>query len=147
MNGFDPDWVEAERVCVIPNSVKEKYFSEAEDVRPWPWYIYGRTFFEGVGAEFREIEDRLQMLLGEVVYEVEEFIPCSIRRLYSVGGRAVREFEGVPEFQEVATHHDEPDYLGGGAVYSRNSWQVLATMSGNRRKFCKLIHFCSSSEK
>jgi hypothetical protein len=120
--------------------VKEKYFSEAEDVRPWPWYIYGRTFFEGVGAEFREIEDRLQMLLGEVVYEVEEFIPCSIRRLYSVGGRAVREFEGVPEFQEVATHHDEPDYLGGarrlftkflaGACYDvRKSKKILQAHS------------------
>ncbi|MGO8330315.1 hypothetical protein ACC811_36580, partial [Rhizobium ruizarguesonis] len=59
---------EAERICVVPKSVEEEYFSESEKFHPWPWYVYGRAFFEGVGSEFREIEGQLQMLLDEVVY-------------------------------------------------------------------------------
>jgi hypothetical protein len=118
MNGFDPEWVKAERICVIPKTVEEAYFHKAEEeVHQWPWYVYGRAFFEGVGAEFREIEGQLQMLLNDVVYEVNEFSPCEIRRIYTVGARAANQFDAVPEFKSVETEYEEPDYLGSIAPF------------------------------
>ena len=80
MNGFDSEQIGVERICVVPKSVEDGYFERGHEnaPHPWPWYVYGRAFFEGVGAEFRRIDGRLQMLLNEVVYEVKEFSPCSI---------------------------------------------------------------------
>ena len=117
MNGFDPDWVKAERVCVIPKSVEEEYFAKEKESHPWPWYIYGREFFAGIGADFREIDGQLQMLLDEVVYEVDEFVPCSMRRAYTVGRRAIDDFDDVPEFSEYALKYKDPDYLGSIAPF------------------------------
>ncbi|MGO8370741.1 hypothetical protein ACC808_20155 [Rhizobium ruizarguesonis] len=117
MNGFDPDGVEAERICVVPKSVEEEYFSESEKVHPWPWYVYGRAFFEGVGAEFREIEGQLQMLLDEVVYEVDEFAPCSMRKMYTVGRRAIHRFEEIPEFKDIDKEYKDANYFGSIAPF------------------------------
>lgn len=117
MNGFDPDRVEAERICVIPKSVEQEYFSGSEEVHLWPWYVYGRAFFEGVGAEFREIDGQLQMLLEEVVYEVDELRPCAMRKIYSIGRRAIEEFDSIPEYEQVNLAHEDPDYLGSIAPF------------------------------
>src|SRR5690606_37374843 len=83
----------------------------------WPWYVFGRTFFEGVGAEFCQIDGKQQMLLGEIVYEIEDFAPCGIRRSHCVGGRAIREFEAVPEFNEAELAHKDTDYFGSIAPF------------------------------
>lgn len=112
MNGFDPEWVEAERVCVIPESVEEAYFSAEDDRDPWPGYVFGREFFEGIGAEFRTINDTLQMLIDEVVYEVEDFAPCFIQRAYAIGGRSVTSFDIVPEFLEINSSYVDRDHFG-----------------------------------
>jgi len=118
MNGFDPDGIEVERICVIPTSVEEKYFSNTEDsFPPWPWYAYGMEFFEGIGAEFREIERQLQMLINDVVYTVEEFSPCSIHRNYCIGHRAISKFENVPEFKDIEAEYKDENHFGSIAPF------------------------------
>jgi hypothetical protein len=112
MNGFDPGDVEAERIGIVPHEVERDYFCVSEDVRPWPWYVYGKELFAGMGAEFRETDGTLQMLLDEIVYEVADFEPCSIRRAYAIGKRAIDAFDAVPEFDESYLNHRDPDYLG-----------------------------------
>jgi len=113
MNGFDPEQIDVERICVIPKSVENDYFERAHDHHhPWPGYVFGREFFEGVGAEFRRLDGRLQMLLNEAVYDVEEFSPCSIQRKYLIGSRSIRSFESVPEFIDMNLEYEDPDYFG-----------------------------------
>ena len=60
MNGFDPDDVEAERIGIVPREVERDYFWANEDVRPWPWYVYGKELFAGMGAEIRETDGTLK---------------------------------------------------------------------------------------
>ncbi len=113
MNGFDAESIEVERICVIPKPVENEYFSNRRDTfHSWPWYVYGRTFFEGIGAEFREIGGRAQMLLNEIVYEVDEFSPGGMQRAHCVGQRAIRQFENVPEFKDIELEYKDRDYFG-----------------------------------
>jgi hypothetical protein len=112
MNGFIPEYVTAERVCVVPKAVEEAYFSKVEQFHPWPWYVYGREFFEGVGAEFRSIEGKLQMLFDEFVYEIKDFVPCSMHRKYAVGRRAAHELDKLSEFSDSHIDHEDVDYFG-----------------------------------
>lgn len=71
--------------------------------------MYGRKFFEGIGAEFRNIDGNEEMLLDEIVYDVEECVPCSMVRGRTVGMRAVREFNSIPELAEGIHNYDEED--------------------------------------
>lgn len=112
MNGFDPDYVEAERIGIVPSEVEIDYFSTGEDLHAWPWYVFGEKFFAGMGAEFRKIDGTHQMLLDEIVYEVTDFEPCSIRRAYTIGRRAIAAFDAVPEFADSNHSYEDPDYLG-----------------------------------
>jgi len=68
MNGFELTEVEATKIMRIPERVvrayqKEKTYKE----HPWPSYVYGKSFFEGLGAQFRTIDNREEMLLSDVV--------------------------------------------------------------------------------
>lgn len=92
MNGFDFDEVSAHRVCSIPPPIAQVY-QATDDYRshPWPWYVYGKELFESLGAEFRTIENVNEMLLYDVVYQVEEYVPCQIRRMRDIGPNGMAE--------------------------------------------------------
>jgi hypothetical protein len=56
MNGFDLNEVQATKIMRIPESVERVYKNgKRYKEHPWPWYVYGKSFFEGLGAQFRFI--------------------------------------------------------------------------------------------
>ena len=81
MNGFGYEDVQALKILRIPEAV-EKRFNKKRDgsQRPWPWYVYGKSFFKSVGAEFRTVKKQQEMLLEEVVYLVEDYVPCGMTK-------------------------------------------------------------------
>jgi hypothetical protein len=97
-NGFDPDEVRAERIISVPVAVERSY-RKSSKYRKWPWYVYGKTFFQKLGAQFRVIDDKHEMLLSDVVYLVEDFVPCSITRDRSIGRKAISELRSDPELR------------------------------------------------
>ena len=108
-NGFDAGHVRATRVMRIPQDVEISY--RKTNNRGWPWYPYGRAFFEKLGAQFRTANGTREMLLGDVVYEIEDYVPCSIVRARSVGQRAVSELTSDPELAQYP-YHDEDRWEG-----------------------------------
>lgn len=109
MNGFDFDEVEADYIQPVPESVVKRYIqkSKPED-RKWPWYVYGKEFFEDLGAEFRSIGGKQEMLLCDVVYDVTEFVPCGISRMRTVGEKATTELKAL-DSGEGRIEYDEDD--------------------------------------
>lgn len=109
MNGFDPSDVKATRVMRVTERAERAYRRSGEfKKRPWPWYVYGKKFFEDLGADFRTVDDRQEMLLGDVVYEVEEYEPCSMRKVRDIGQRALDELEALAQLE----YHDEDIWPG-----------------------------------
>src|SRR5580692_3621769 len=86
MNGFDFSEVKAIKVTCIPEDVAHAYQRGRRHSRdPWPWYVYGKKLFKELGAEFRTIDGKEEMLLDDVVYEVDEYIPCGMHRQRTIG--------------------------------------------------------------
>ena len=105
MNGFDRDEVAAIRIMRVPTRAANSYKRQDEyKKKPWPWYVYGKKFFRDLGAEFRTVEGREEMLLSNIVYEVEDFVPCSIRRKRDLGSDALDELESI-----AGLEHDDED--------------------------------------
>src|SRR5207244_4141921 len=81
------DEVRATEVRRVPEKVQLSY-AKRKSVA-WPWYVYGKAFFRGMGAEFRRIDGKEEMLLQHVVYDVEDYVPCSICRSRNIGIKAI----------------------------------------------------------
>lgn len=118
MNGFELTEVEATKIMRIPERFvraykKEKTYKE----HPWPGYAYGKTFFEGLGAQFRTIDNREEMLLSDVVYAVDDYRPCSIHKRRTVGMRAVDELRRLPELADVINDHEDEDIWNGPVIH------------------------------
>ncbi|WP_332655938.1 hypothetical protein [Brevundimonas sp.] len=139
MNGFDFDEVEADYIQEVPDEVARRYIRNLKPKdRRWPWYVYGRAFFEGLGADFRTIGGKQEMLLGDVVYEVTEFIPCGIERMRSIGRKATDELKAM-DSGEGRIEYDEDDEWFGPDVH-------LITMIGMCLVRCQQIehYICES---
>jgi hypothetical protein len=65
MNGFEPNEVRATQIIRVPDKVRLAY--EKRKKHCWPWYVYGKAFFRGLGAQFRKVESKEEMLLEQVV--------------------------------------------------------------------------------
>jgi hypothetical protein len=113
MNGFEPNEVRATQIIRVPDKVRLAY--EKRKKHPWPWYVYGKVFFRGLGAQFRKVESKEEMLLEQVVYEIDDYIPCSMYRSRSIGAKALSEMDEIPEFAEI--DHDEEDVWKGRQVH------------------------------
>jgi hypothetical protein len=113
-NGFEIDFAKATKIMCIPKQVENSYKrQEAFKRRPWPGYVYGKKFFEGLGAEFRTNEKQEEMLLGDVVYVVDDYVPCSMYRQRSIGSKAIAEIEReIPD-----PKHDDEDLWNGPVIH------------------------------
>ena len=131
MNGFEPDEVRATKITSIPEKTRASY--EKRKKHAWPWYVYGKPFFRSLGAQFRIIDKKEEMLLLDVVYEVEEYIPCSIYRRRSIGKKAFAEMKNMPEF--AAVEHDQRDDVW------KEPEVPLITMLGMCLASCQKIEF------
>lgn len=121
MNGFDVDDLQAKNIMRIPEKVHKSY--KKQDIykeKGWPWYAFGKKFFEGLGAQFRTIDGKEEMLLEDVVYSIEDYIPCSIRKKRSIGKKAITELK-ASELGEYP-YHDEDSW--------NESQQIILTMLG-----------------
>ena len=49
------------------------------------------------------------MLLDDVVYDVDEYVPCSIYRRRTIGFKAVEEFNSIPELAHEIRNYDDED--------------------------------------
>lgn len=110
MNGFDFAEVKATKITSIPDHVIRSY-QRARGYRkhPWPGYVYSKNFFKKMGAEFRTINGKEEMLLDEVVYEVDEYAPCAIYRRRTIGFKAIEEFKNIPELVHEIDNYDDED--------------------------------------
>lgn len=84
--------------------------SEKYEKRPWPWYVYGKEIFEGLSAEFRMIDGREEMLLHDVVYEIEKYAPCHIRRTRDIGPFGMKDL--MEEIGELPKDRDDDIWIG-----------------------------------
>jgi hypothetical protein len=87
MNGFAPTEVRASKITSVPEEVQASY--ERSEKQEWPGYVYGRDFFRNLGAEFRTVDDKEEMLLSDVVYSVNDYAPCGIWRERAIATRAL----------------------------------------------------------
>jgi hypothetical protein len=111
MNGFDIDSLNAIKIMQIPNAAEDLHKRQKNNRRePWPGYVYGKKFFEVLGAEFRIISGREEMLLQDIVYIVEEYVPCGIRKARKIGIKAATEILNHPDF---SFEYDDEDIWSG----------------------------------
>jgi hypothetical protein len=104
-NGFDVGDVRATKIMRISHDVQGS--CRRNDNRKWPGYVYGRKFFEKMGAEFRTVDGKQEMLLDDVVYAVDDFVPCGIFRKRSIGQRAISELRAAPEIADYPYHEED----------------------------------------
>lgn len=136
MNGFDRSEVQATRILTVSNSLERSYRKDNPD-RKWPDYVYGKKFFDKVGAEYRTVNGKQEMLLEDVVYAVDGFSPCSITRERSIGRKAVLELRSDPQLDSLE-YRDE-DIWDGPAIH-------LITGLGMCLATCQLIeHYIAHS--
>jgi hypothetical protein len=109
-NGFDVGDVRATKIMRISQDVGATYRTKRN--RKWPGYVYGKELFEKLGAQFRTVDGKQEMLLDDVVYAVEDdHAPCSISRERTIGKRAVLELRAEPEIANYE-YHDEDKWDG-----------------------------------
>jgi hypothetical protein len=136
MNGFDPREVHAIRIARISPEI-ERFHLKDNPGHQWPGYVYGKRFFEKLGAHFRTIDDKQEMLLESVVYAVDEYVPCSITRNRSIGHKAVLELRSDPLLGSYK-YHDEDIWDSGTMPLITGLGMCLAT--------CQLIeHYIAQS--
>ncbi len=135
MNGFDPAEVNAVRITKIPPNAARAYGRENPD-RGWPGYVYGRLLFENIGAQFREINDKKEMLLLDAVYEVEDYAPCYISFSRFIGDKAISNLRSDSSLSEIK-YHDE-DIFDGPEIH-------LITALGMCLAMCQRIEYYISN--
>jgi hypothetical protein len=64
--------------------------------------------FQDLDAEFRTVDGKEEMLLGDIVYEVDDYAPCGMRRRRDIGFRSLDELETVAGLE----YHDEDRWPG-----------------------------------
>lgn len=113
MNGFESSDVTATKILRVPNRAANAY-KRGNDYknRPWPWYVYGKKFFQDIGADFRTIDGKEEMLLHDVVYEIDDYVPCDIRRSREIGRRALDELDQLDELG-----YDDEDVWPGPEIH------------------------------
>jgi hypothetical protein len=110
MNGFDFSEVKATKVMCVPEAVARSYQRGRKHKKnPWPWYVYGKKFFKELGAGFRTIDGKEEMLLHDVVYEVDEYVPCSMYRRRTIGLKAIKVLNDIPELKHEINNYDDED--------------------------------------
>jgi hypothetical protein len=57
------------------------------------------------------------MLLSDVVYAVEDYVPCDIHKQRSIGMRAVDELRCLPGLAEVINDYDDEDIWTGPVIH------------------------------
>jgi hypothetical protein len=115
MNGFEIEFAHATKIMRIPKRAENSYRRQKESQeRPWPGYVYGKKFFEALGAEFRENEKQEEMLLSDVVYAVDGYEPTSIYRRRSIGVSAIEELDKIPE---LVHKYDDEDIWNGSVLH------------------------------
>src|SRR5262249_25748225 len=114
MNGFDACDVHATRIVRISPSVEHAYLKENPD-RRWPGYVYGKMLFEKLGAQFREVDGKQEMLLEDVVYEIDEYAPCAITKARSIGQKAVSQLRSDPALESLG--YDDEDIWDGPVIH------------------------------
>ncbi|WP_262696459.1 hypothetical protein [Kordiimonas aquimaris] len=108
MNGFGPDQVSAQRIARIPLKVQKAYEkTNAFKENGWPFYVFGKELFEGIGAEFRTIDDTEEMLIDDVVYEVEDYRACYISVSRYIGVKAIEELNKQIDLEELPFEEDD----------------------------------------
>lgn len=135
MNGFLKEEVSATRICPIPRNIERSYRKREPDAS-WPGYVYGRNIFEKLGANFRVVDGKNEMLLHDVVYEVEELCPTGMTRKRSIGMTAVNELKSDPSLGSVEYHEED--------TWSPGEMHIL-TMIGMCLASCQLIEFYISN--
>jgi hypothetical protein len=106
-NGFDLDYATAIKIMTIPTQVENFYKKQdGYNRRPWPSYVYGKEFFERLGAQFRTHEKQEEMLLADVVYAVDEYVPCSIYKRRTIGSAGIAEMKEIPAFNQKYEDED-----------------------------------------
>jgi hypothetical protein len=112
MNGFELGYAKAHKILCIPETVERSYKRQKENRdRRWPGYVYGRRFFELIGAEFRTIDDKEEMLLEDTVYAVADYVPCSIQKDRCIGVKAAEKILNHPDFSSL--EYDDEDIWPG----------------------------------
>src|SRR5438445_2855423 len=92
VNDFELNEVSAERIALIPERVFRKYKrKDTYKKNPWPWYVYGKEIFRDLGAEFRDIDNKEEMLLCDIVFSVNEYRPLDMKMERLIGSKAVAE--------------------------------------------------------
>ena len=104
-NGFEVEDVRAIKIMCISQAVEASYRKTGN--RKWPGYVYGKEFFEELGAQFRTVDGKYEMLLDDVVYAVEDYVPCGIIRERTIGHKAVSELKADPELAEYEYHEED----------------------------------------
>jgi hypothetical protein len=96
MNGFDVAEVTARKLMRVSVRAENSYrrLKEYKENR-WPYYVYGKRLFQNLGAQFRTVNGQEEMLLGDIVYEVDEYVPCSIRKIRDIGQEALERLEST----------------------------------------------------
>jgi hypothetical protein len=115
MNGFELEYAKATKIMRIPTHVENSYRRQARyKEKSWPGYVYGKKFFEGIGAEFRTNDRQEEMLLEDIVYAVDEWAPCGLYRLRSIGATAIAEMRKIPAFVQK---YDDEDTWNGRVIH------------------------------
>lgn len=138
MNGFDPDEVRAIKITRLSQSIERRFNKKSKKSdHSWPWYAYGKSFFKAVGAQFRKIDDKEEMLLDDVVYEVDDYVPCAIYKQRNIGRKALLELKANPDLASYP--YDDDDVWEGSASH-------LMTMLGMCLARCQQIeHYIAHS--
>jgi hypothetical protein len=113
MNGFEIGFAKATLIASVSADVESSYFKQRTRTPSWPGYVYGKKFFELVGAEFRIVEKKQEMLLADIVYEIENYEPCGIYKKRSIGSRAIDEFRRLG----IVQPYDDEDLWEKPTIY------------------------------
>lgn len=92
----------------------------------------GKKIFDKLGAQFREVYGKREMLLDDVVYTVDEFAPCGIKLERVIGRKAVAQMRADPDLR-IVDYMDE-DIWSGPAIH-------LITALGMCLATCQLIEY------
>jgi hypothetical protein len=103
-NDFEIDEVNAIKIMRIPKSA-ERTHAKREN-HSWPGYVFGKEFFEKLGAQFRTVEKKQEMLIDDTVYTVDEYRACSITKSRTIGEKASIELSKIPKSLFKIDHED-----------------------------------------
>lgn len=128
MNGFEADEVGAIHVCRIPESVAKRQLAiYKKDKVNWPWYGWD-DLLKKLGAEFREVDGRHEILINDVVYSQGE-------RPRVIGTRFLKEFS---RDKVIASYGEEESFT--------DRQQILFTLLGVCIARCQQIeHYIAHS--